>query len=355
MNSLIKKWICLLAAVVLAMGGALAETSPAATLSPDEAEAERARTIVEALFAACAGTDTQTETALRAEMTDEERAQRMTELAEYRAVALPWLEAALTPEMEESEPLLETEPELPEDEPLPETEPWSAEDALALFRTTQAGMNYLALLEGQDAAQCLEETQAACRLWMAEIDHAALTEMNGDYACWLYCPDSAIDYPVVQGDDNSWYLHRLFDGSYNSCGTLFVDYRNLPDFQDPNTLIYGHHMSNGSMFKGITYYAEQVYYDAHPWMLISSGREVALLELFAGYLTDKRDHCYDIAISDEADLSAFAQTALEKSDFRAEIEILPGDRLVTLSTCAYAFENARYILIGRLDSLWQTE
>ena len=114
-------------------------------------------------------------------------------------------------------------------------------------------------------------------------------------------------------------------------------------------------MRNGSMFKGITYYAEQVYYDAHPWILISSGREVALLELFAGYLTDKRDHCYDIAISDEADLSAFAQTALEKSDFRAEIEILPGDRLVTLSTCAYAFENARYILIGRMDSLWQAE
>ena len=62
----------------------------------------------------------------------------------------------------------------------------------------------------------------------------------------------------------------------------------------------------------------------------------------------KKDHCYDIAISDENDRRAFIEEAKTKSDFESPIQTEPGDRLITLSTCAYAFENARHILIGRL-------
>ena len=156
---------------------------------------------------------------------------------------------------------------------------------------------------------------------------------------------------MVQGADNSRYLHRLFNGEHNACGTLFIDYRNLGDFQDPNTLLYGHHMRNGSMFKAITYYADQAYFDSHPFMLIVTPERRYLLELFAGYTTSKSDHCYDIAISDESDMAAFVEEALGKSNFTADVEIKGGDRLVTLSTCAYAFENARYIAIGRLNEL----
>ena len=73
-----------------------------------------------------------------------------------------------------------------------------------------------------------------------------------------------------------------------------------------------------------------------------------MAELFAGYTTDKRDHCYNIAISDEEDMLEFLDDAREKSDFLSSAEVGAEDNLVTFSTCAYAFENARYILIGRL-------
>ena len=73
-----------------------------------------------------------------------------------------------------------------------------------------------------------------------------------------------------------------------------------------------------------------------------------MLELFAGCTASKRDPCYEIALSDGDDLLALAAALREKSDFASGVEIRPGDRLVTLSTCAYAFENARYIVIGRL-------
>ena len=195
----------------------------------------------------------------------------------------------------------------------------------------------------------------ACQRWLGEIDHAELEQINPDYACWLYCPDSPIDYPVVQGADNSRYLHRLFNGERNACGTLFIDCRNLTDFQDPNTLIYGHHMRNGSMFKAITYYEDQLWFDSHPYMLLISGRETAVLELFAGCTASKRDPCYEIALSDGDDLLALAAALREKSDFASGVEIRPGDRLVTLSTCAYAFEGARYIAVGRIRSAWTVE
>ena len=87
-------------------------------------------------------------------------------------------------------------------------------------------------------------------------------------------------------------------------------------------------------------------------MLMISNHEIAVLEMFAGYTTSKRDHCYDIAISDENDLRAFVDEAKQKSDFSCGVEPLAGDRLVTLSTCAYAFQNARYIAIGRLNTIW---
>ena len=80
-----------------------------------------------------------------------------------------------------------------------------------------------------------------------------------------------------------------------------------------------------------------------------------MLELFAGCTASKRDPCYEIALSDGDDLLALAAALREKSDFASGVEIRPGDRLVTLSTCAYAFEGARYIAVGRIHSAWTAE
>lgn len=228
---------------------------------------------------------------------------------------------------------------------------YTGEDSFAAFAETQAGQEYLARLEsmgGTDMDSCMAVTRSLCEAWMAEVDHAMLSEMNGDYRCWLYAPGTQIDYPIVQCGDNSHYLKRLLNGERNSAGTLFIDYRNLPDFQDPNTLIYGHHMRNDSMFGTLTDYAKQAYYEEHPVMLVMAEKEIFLLEIFAGYTTSDRDHCYDIAISDEEDMAAFIDEAVRKSDFVSGVQVRTTDRLVTLSTCAYTFEAARYVLIGRI-------
>ena len=332
-------WLLMLC---LTCGFAIAES--------DEAQIQR-HEWVESMFRAAVGMTFEDETALRAGMTDEEIAARNEELAAYRADTVNWLLLAF-----------EAEEVLPEDrENVADSAAVGTDASMLEAQAIQLAWNRfleneygrvwietLKALGAETAADGLKLSREICAEWLAEIDAARLTEINADYSCWIYAPDSPIDYPIVHGADNEYWLHRLFDGSRNAAGTLFIDYRNLSDFQDPNTLIYGHHMRNDSMFGTLDHYEQSGYYDAHPWMLVIARDETYLVEVLAGYTTSKKDHCYDIAISDESDKQAFIDEAKSKSDFQASVEIDPGDNLITLSTCAYAFENARYIVIGRL-------
>ena len=76
------------------------------------------------------------------------------------------------------------------------------------------------------------------------VDFEVLQTENKDIIAWLHCPDTKINYPVAQSEDNSYYLRRLLDGSWNTAGTIFMDYRNSADFSDRHTVIYGHNMKN---------------------------------------------------------------------------------------------------------------
>ena len=367
------RWIAALLAIVILTGSAIAEeAAPEETMlpayAPMDMTPEEIGAFIEVMFAAVTGTTTEQEKALRKEMAEEEWPVRSAVLAEYRAKTLPWLKAVFRPEIPMVELLPPSEAvSTPEPTPEPTQAPESEEaetpvyttcDSYTAFEETEVGLEYLTLLEsmgGNNREMCLLITQEICQMWMAQVNHEELADMNGDYRCWIYAPGTQIDYPVVQSEDNSYYLKRLFNGARNSAGTLFIDYRNLPDFQDPNTLIYGHHMRNDSMFGTLTDYADQAYYEGRPILLVMTADEVFLLEIFAGYTTSDKDHCYDIAISDEEDMAAFIDEAVRKSDFASGVQVQTTDRLVTLSTCAYAFEDARYILIGRIVPVWNTE
>lgn len=316
-------------------------------------EADPAAEMVEKLFAAMAGTVYDAEAELRKDMTAEEAEIRNAENAAYRAAVLPWLAEVFRMDdpAEETEPQPTQKPSLPEETDVPDREEL-LKAAYAALQQRETGAEYLRFTGAEDMDGAIAVTREYVSEWLAQVDHVSLKTMNDDYLCWLYCPDSMVDYPVVQAEDNSKYLHRMFGGDYNSAGTLFADYRNLPDFEDPNTLIYGHHMRNGSMFGVLVNYAEQAFFESHPYWLAMRENEIDLIELFAGYTTGRDDHCYDIAISDENDMRLFIEEACAKSDFSNELQFEADDHLVTLSTCAYAFRNARYIAIGRFVPLW---
>jgi len=182
---------------------------------------------------------------------------------------------------------------------------------------------------------------------MISVDVAALKEAYPDVVGWIYCPGTVVNYPIVKGKDNDYYLHRLMDGEYSLGGTLFMDYRNTGDFSDWNSIIYGHNMKNGSMLAVLTEYYEQEFYEKHPvWYLFTEECDYQM-ELVGGYTTPADSNTYSFPESAEAK-AALAEKADRNSTFESDMVIGEEERLVTLSTCVYDYENARYVLVGVL-------
>ena len=181
----------------------------------------------------------------------------------------------------------------------------------------------------------------------AAIDFNSLQTVGGSVVAWIFAPDTKINYAVAQSGDNDYYLRRLLNGKGAISGTIFADYRCSADFTDWNTIVYGHYMSNGTMFGSLANYLDQAYYEEHPVMYLYIPGQRYRLELIAGYTTDVNDLVYHIPDSREERDEVLAR-AVEKSTFLSDVTVGEEDKLVTLSTCSYAFNNARYVVIGRL-------
>ena len=179
------------------------------------------------------------------------------------------------------------------------------------------------------------------------VDFDALLDTCGDVVGWLYCEDTPVNYPVVQGKDNNYYLYRLLDGTQHPNGTLFLDCNAAPDFSGWNSVIYGHNMKNDTMFGSLEEYRKQEYYNAHPVLYLLTPEQDYKVVLIAGYVTPSTSDAYTIPeMVEERD--KLAEKAISASTFQTDVEVAEEDRLLSLSTCVYDYENARYVLVGVL-------
>lgn len=180
-----------------------------------------------------------------------------------------------------------------------------------------------------------------------KVDFDELQKISKDAVAWIYIPGTEIDYVIAQTDNNRYYLDSQLDGLYSAGGTLFMDYHNAPDLSDWNTIIYGHHMKNGTMFGSLKNYKDQDYYESHPVVYLYTPKNNYKVELIAAYTTGTDDSIYTIPGTRE-ERDEIVANAIEKSDFKADVSVEDEDRLVTLSTCAYDFKDARYVVLGKL-------
>ncbi|MDO5123124.1 MAG: class B sortase [Eubacteriales bacterium] len=179
-----------------------------------------------------------------------------------------------------------------------------------------------------------------------KIDFDALLAINPDCVGWIYIPDTDISYPVVQGDDNSYYLKHLFDGKWNSSGCIFMDSRVDASLSDRHTIIYGHHMKNGKMFSGLTKYKKQEYFECHPTGLFITPDTVYRIDFFAGYVAGVKEDAWKLGFQSDDDFESWIKEIKEKSWIESDLSPAVTDRVLTLSTCSYEFDNARFVLIG---------
>ena len=180
------------------------------------------------------------------------------------------------------------------------------------------------------------------------VDFDALRKINPDVIGWLVYDDTPINYPVVQGENNDVYLSMLFDRTWGGCGTLFADAVTEAPFKQFNTIIYGHHMRDGSMFACLKSLKDPAWTADHPKLKLYTPDGDYYLEVWA-FLNEPSDSDIYLTNMTSEEKKAEYITLVEKlSSYTTEVSVKTGDRLVLLSTCAYEYQNARYIVVCKM-------
>lgn len=178
-------------------------------------------------------------------------------------------------------------------------------------------------------------------------DNGALTGSNSNYFGWLTIPDTVISYPVMYSPGNpEQYLHTDFYGNYSFSGTPFLDARCDPN--DGNLIIYGHNMTNGTMFGSLKRFRDRAYLAAHPYVYLEQADGVHVFEIIAAVTIPKNDPWYCFLK---------ATTAEEEKQWVADLREKPGlhvgsipenvKPLLTLSTCNGAKRSERMIIVAK--------
>lgn len=181
-----------------------------------------------------------------------------------------------------------------------------------------------------------------------EIDFTQLREINPDIVGWLYSEGIELNYPIVQAEDNARYLNMLFDGTHNKTGCPFLDTGNAGDFSDRHSIIYAHNRKDGSMFGHLVKYKEQNFYENHPRILLITEEARYVMEIFSGHIARSDSGAWKIEFVDDTEYANWQKVVCERSSITTNLVPEDDERILTLSTCSYEFDSARYVLHGVL-------
>lgn len=180
------------------------------------------------------------------------------------------------------------------------------------------------------------------------IDFDALQKVNDDVKAWIYLKDTVIDYPVMQTTNNDYYLYHMFNGEENGAGSIFVDYRNENPFQDFNTIIYGHRMKDGSMFRSLVDYRDADFYNAHKTMLLTTPDAKYDVHVFSVVTVPATSDLYQLEFADDAEKQAYIDRVISESETKMDVSVSASDRIVMMSTCTFEIEEGRLCVYGKL-------
>lgn len=199
-----------------------------------------------------------------------------------------------------------------------------------------------------------EETKEPIQI---PIDFQTLKEKNPDVYAWIRIPGTDIDYPILQRvGNNSYYLDHTLEGKEKPEGAIFTEDYNSQDFSDANTVIYGHNMKNGSMFRQLHEYQDRKFMKEHPEVVIYQPEKILHYQIFAAYVYDNRHLLQSFDFEDREVYKNYLQSIQEKKDMGSSIdssiELTGEDPIITLSTCN-GNDEQRYLVQAVLLSIEQ--
>ena len=174
-----------------------------------------------------------------------------------------------------------------------------------------------------------------------KIDFAKLKQKNCDAIAWIKVNGTDIDFPVVKGTDNSYYLTHNFDKEKNKAGWIFADYRNKFDGTDKNIIIYGHNMKNGSMFASLKDVIKEEWYnnENNKYIALITENENCKYQVFSVYQIETEEYYLQTNISN---FKEFVEKIKGRSKKDFNVDIKETDSILTLSTCA---DNTKYRVV----------
>ena len=183
-----------------------------------------------------------------------------------------------------------------------------------------------------------------------EINFDALHKINKDVIGWIYYENTHINYPVLRCDNNDQYLRTALDGTWAIGGSIFVEAETLKPFEQFNTIVYGHHMQDGSMFADLEKLKEPEYASKHPQLELVTPEKKYHLRVCA-FLNEPSDsdiYMANISDDDEEGKQKYLDEVVDTALYTTREKMSTDDRYVILSTCAYEYEDARYIVVCKM-------
>lgn len=186
------------------------------------------------------------------------------------------------------------------------------------------------------------------------INFSELWEINTDLYAWIKIPNTMIDYPIAQyqGDDDSYYLtHNMYKESAFA-GCIYTEKLNSKDFSDPNTVLYGHNMQNGSMFRALHSFRDEDFFNENQYIYIYLPDRTLTYQIFSAYEYDDRHLLYSFDFTNKEvfqEYLDYAQNPTSAMMYNTrDLDVTTDDKIITLSTCLGDIETSRYLVQGVL-------
>lgn len=182
-----------------------------------------------------------------------------------------------------------------------------------------------------------------------KVDLDRLKAENAEAIGWLYIPNTTISYPLMQTDNNDYYLKHTYNRADSNFGSIFLAAENGAAFEDTHSIIYGHNTKNGSMFGGLKKYKSADYLAAHPTFYILQEDQVLEYQIVSAFMAEITDAVYQLSFGNEDDYRSWLKDMVDLSEVPCSAPSLTGtEKTVTLSTCTSRRKTERFVVNGIL-------
>ena len=230
-------------------------------------------------------------------------------------------------------------------------------------KTTTAAPTTRALTPEEQWAQIKAEYPNVVFPPNLQLKYAKLYATNQDFVGYLSAEGVGLNLPVVQTTDDEKYLSKNFYGQSTKYGCPFVTHFNNIETLDTNTVIFGHHMNDGTVFGALDKYKTIDGFKKAPVITFNTLYQDYKWKVIAAFITNAYEEddngfvfrYYFTSLSTEERYAAYLNELMQRSLYDTGVDVLPSDKILTLSTCSHEFEDARFVVVARLVRQGESE